>query len=156
MTVFSHHSSVANKDCNSVVIIHCYGRIFLSKRKRMHCDFSLVCLGLSSHTRSFHSKEDVIVTGKRLQILTFSRHSRPLSSAVFFSVLHLLWYGTSVYDGHLQGPVTGELKAVELPLPVFTIRLSRLVSNIQPSTCVANYLTDRLCNRRGHCGFLWV
>ena len=74
----------------------------------------------------------------------------------FFSVLHLLWYGTSVYDGHLQGPVTGELKAVELPLPIFTIRLSRLVSNIQPSTCVANYLTDRLCNRRGHCGFLWV
>ena len=24
----------------------------------------------------------------------------------FFSVLHLLWHGASVYDGHLRGPVT--------------------------------------------------
>ena len=42
----------------------------------------------------------------------------------FFSVPHLLWQGTSVYNGHLRGPVTlspfAERLAVELLLPVFT------------------------------------
>ena len=38
-----------------------------------------VCL-LSSHSRTFHSFEDVTITGEELQILTYARHSRPLSS----------------------------------------------------------------------------
>ena len=42
----------------------------------------------------------------------------------FFGVPHLLWHGTSVYDGHLRGPVTlaptTELLAVELSLSVLT------------------------------------
>ena len=42
----------------------------------------------------------------------------------FFSVSHLLWHGSSVYNGHLRGPVTltpiAERLAVELSRPVFT------------------------------------
>ena len=41
----------------------------------------------------------------------------------FFSVLHLLWHGDSVYNGHLRGPVTftpiAQRLAVELSLHVF-------------------------------------
>ena len=41
----------------------------------------------------------------------------------FFSVPHLLWHGSSIYKGNLQGPVTltsvAEHLAVELSLPVF-------------------------------------
>ena len=42
----------------------------------------------------------------------------------FFSVPHLLWHGTSVYNRYLQRPVKltpiAERLAVELSLPVFT------------------------------------
>ena len=41
----------------------------------------------------------------------------------FFSVPHLLWQEASVYNGHLQGPVTltpiAERLVVGLSLPVF-------------------------------------
>ena len=41
----------------------------------------------------------------------------------FFNVPHLLWYGASVYNGHLRGPVTltpiAEHLAMQLSLPVF-------------------------------------
>ena len=50
----------------------------------------------------------------------------------FFSVLHLLWHGSSaykVYNGHLRRPVTltpiAERLAVELSLPVFTTYVCR-------------------------------
>ena len=40
----------------------------------------------------------------------------------FFCVLHLLWQGVSVYNGHLRGPMTltpfVELLAAEISLPV--------------------------------------
>ena len=42
-----------------------------------------VCLfvwGLSSHSRIFHSHGDVTIAGEGLQILTYARHSWPLSS----------------------------------------------------------------------------
>ena len=42
-----------------------------------------VCLfvwGLSFHSRIFQSFGDVTITGEGLQILTYTRHSRPLSS----------------------------------------------------------------------------
>ena len=43
---------------------------------------------------------------------------------MLFSVPHLLWHGTSVYNSHLRGPVTlspiTERLAVELSLSVFT------------------------------------
>ena len=36
--------------------------------------------GLLSHSRIFHSYGDVTITGEELQILTYARHSWPLSS----------------------------------------------------------------------------
>ena len=64
----------------------------------------------------------------------------------FFSVLHLLWHGASIYNGHLWGPVTltpiAERLAVELSLPVFTTKVCRGWDlNTQPSSCGANALT---------------
>ena len=45
----------------------------------------------------------------------------------FFNVPHLLWYGPTLYNGHLRGPVTltpvADRLAVELSLPVFTIQV---------------------------------
>ena len=42
--------------------------------------FMIVYCGFSSHSRIFHSFEDVTITGERLQILTYARHLRLLSS----------------------------------------------------------------------------
>ena len=74
----------------------------------------------TSHTRIFfHSYGDVTNICEGLQILSFFRHSWPLSSE-FFSMPHLLSQGASVYNGHLRGPVTftpvAERLAVELSL----------------------------------------
>ena len=44
------------------------------------CFFLLLILGLSSHSRIFHSYGDVTITGEGLQILTYARHSPPSSS----------------------------------------------------------------------------
>ena len=65
----------------------------------------------------------------------------------FFSVPHLLWHGASVYDTHLRGPVTlkpvAESLAVDLSLPVLSTKVCRCWdSNIQPSACRANALTQ--------------
>ena len=38
-----------------------------------------VCMGLISHPRIYHSYGDVTITGEGLQILTYARHSWPLS-----------------------------------------------------------------------------
>ena len=47
---------------------------------------------------------------------------------VFFNVPHLLWHGSTLYNGHLRGHVTltpvAELLAVELSLPVCCDRRS--------------------------------
>ena len=63
----------------------------------------------------------------------------------FFSVPHLLWHGTSVYNGNLQGPVTltpiAKRLAVELSLPVFTTNFCRgRNSNTQHSASEATAL----------------
>ena len=60
----------------------------------------------------------------------------------FFSVPHLLWHGTSIYNGNLRGPVTltpiAEHLAVELSLPVFTTYVCCSWNlNTQPSVCEA-------------------
>ena len=70
----------------------------------------------------------------------------------FFSVPQLLWYGESVYSGHLRGPVTltpiSERLAVELSLPVF-LRLE-----FEHPTCRlgerSNPLRHRSGSRRGN------
>ena len=66
----------------------------------------------------------------------------------FFSVPRLLWHGTSVYNGHLWGPMTltpvAERLAVELSQAVLTTKVCRSRdSNTQPFACDANALTDR-------------
>ena len=65
----------------------------------------------------------------------------------FFSVPDLLWHRTSVYNGHLRGPVTltpiAERLAGELSLPVLTCQVCRgWDSNTQPSACGANAFTN--------------
>ena len=69
----------------------------------------------------------------------------------FFSVPHILWHGTSVYDGHLRGPVTltpiAERLAVELSLPVFyDLGLSRLGSD-HPTFCLRGKRSNPLRHR---------
>ena len=56
--------------------------------RRHHFDW-----GLSSHSTIFHWDWHVAITGEGLQILTFARHSLPLSS----DVLSELWRGTAIY-----------------------------------------------------------
>ena len=63
--------------------------------------------GFTSHSRIFHSYWDVTIIVEGLQILTYTRHSWPLSSkGSLISVPHLLWHGASVDNGHLRGHVT--------------------------------------------------
>ena len=64
---------------------------------------------------------------------------------VFFIVPHLLWHGASVYNSHLQGPVTLAPIADRLAvlLPVFTTYVWRGWDlNTQSSPCDANALTN--------------
>ena len=63
----------------------------------------------------------------------------------FFGVPHLLWHETSVYNGHLQGPVTltpnAEPFGMELLLPVLTTNVCRgWDSNTQLYACGASAL----------------
>ena len=113
--------------------------------------YNLCCLFVwcfSSHSRIFYSFGDVNITGERLQISTYKRHlCPPLSKWEFFSMPHILWHGTSVYNGHLRGPVTltpvAERLAVKLSQPVLTTWVCRVWdSNTQPSACDTNALTD--------------
>ena len=70
----------------------------------------------------------------------------PIEQRGFFSVLHQLWHWASVYNGHLQWPVTPTPKAkrltADLSLPVLTTKVCRGWDlNTQPSACGANALT---------------
>ena len=65
---------------------------------------------------------------------------------VYYRMPHLLWHGSSVYNGHLRGLVTlttfADRLAVELLLSVFTIKVRRVWdSNTHPSACGAIPLT---------------
>ena len=64
----------------------------------------------------FHSFGDVTVNGERLQILIYTLHSWSLSSESSFSMRHLLWQGTSIYNGPLWAPValTPDVKRLAL------------------------------------------
>ena len=91
-----------------------------------------VCLfvwSLSSHSRIFHSYGDVTIACEGLQILTYARHSWPLSSEGSLTC-HTHCDGPPFYNGHLRGPVTltsnAERLAVELSLPVFTTQVCRV------------------------------
>ena len=65
----------------------------------------------------------------------------------FFSVPLLLWHGTSVYNGHLRGPVTITLVAERLAVELSLLALATWISqgwdsNNKPSLCDTNALTD--------------
>ena len=81
---------------------------------------------LSSHSIIFQSYGDVTIAGEGLQILTYARHSWPLSSEDSLTC-HI--YCDTLYNGHLRGPVTltpvAERLAVELLLTVFTSEVCR-------------------------------
>ena len=79
----------------------------------------------------------------------------------FFSVPHLLWHGTSVYNGQLRGPVIltpiAESFAGELTLPFFTTWVSRSRdSNTQLSACEANALAHCFTAAVIGCILFWV
>ena len=57
--------------------------LYTARRLKTVCLFVclFVCLGFSSHSRIFHSYGDfVTITGERLQVLTYARHSWPSNS----------------------------------------------------------------------------
>ena len=73
----------------------------------------------------FHSYVEAAIIGEGLQILTNTRHSWPLSMQWgFFIVPHLLWHGTSVYNGHIRGLVVERL-VVQLYLSVWMTKVCR-------------------------------
>ena len=108
-------------------MVWCYYSFIKTWPKKVWSYNCLFVWGFSSHSRIFHWYRDATITGEGLQILTYTWHSWQLSNEGY--VPHLLWHGTSFYNGHLRGPVTltpvAELLAVELSLPVLT--KSRLV-----------------------------
>ena len=72
----------------------------------------------------------------------------------FYSVPHLLWHGTFVFNGHLRGPVTftliAERLAVGLSLPVF-FRLRSVAAGIRTSNLPLEGRTlSRLHNNEVH------
>ena len=95
-------------------------------------DCLFVCLGFSSHLRIFHSYGDITIDGEGLQILTYARHSWPLSSESSLACLRRPVSLESIAE-HL---------AVELSLSLFTTQVCcGWDSNNQHSACKVNALT---------------
>ena len=84
---------------------------------RTQISMVLFVWSLSSHSRIFHSYGDVTIAGEGLQISTYARHLWP----------HPLQHGSTVYDGHLRGPValTPAAERLAVELPVFTTKVCR-------------------------------
>ena len=120
---------------------------YTSNYKTFIWHLRLFIWGFSSHLRIFQSYGDVTMTGEGLLILTYARHLWPLNSEGSLAChTYCMWHRASFYNGHLQRPVRltpiAELLAVELSLPVFTIKVCCSWDwNTQPSTCKANALT---------------
>ena len=79
----------------------------------------------------------------------------------FFIVPHVLWHGTSVYNGQLWGPVTltpiAESFAGELTLPFFTTWVCRGRDlNTKLSACEANALAHCFTAAVIGCILFWV
>ena len=83
--------------------------------------------GLSFHSRIFHSYGDITIASEGLQILTYARHSWPLSSEgslachTYCDTGHIIPFIMVISEDR---PTTltpnAEYLAVELSLPVFT------------------------------------
>ena len=96
-----------------------------------------VCLfvwGFSSHSRIFHSFEDVTIAGEGLQILTYARHSWPLSSEGSWAC------NTYCHTGHLFIMVISKDSWHSHLMPSvlqWSCHLGLRDSNIQHSACGA-------------------
>ena len=110
VVLWINHQQVSKKMLNIF-------RSFLKKKKKfdwkefifmdqLFSGWIWVC-SFSSHSRIFHSYGDVTIAGERLQILTYDRHSWPLSSENSLAC-HTYMYcvGAFIYNGHLWGPMT--------------------------------------------------
>ena len=89
------------------------------------CEIYIVCLFeiFTSQSRIFTHLEISSLLARDANFDLFSA-LMTVEQWGFYIVLHILWHGSSVYNGHLRGPVTlsliAERLAVELSLPVFT------------------------------------
>ena len=76
-----------------------------------------------------YSYGDVSITGEWVHVFDLYLALVAIEQWGFFSVPHLLWHGSSVYVGHLWGPVTltsdVERLAVELSITVLMIYVCR-------------------------------
>ena len=82
-------------------------KINLEQRGVSSETINLFVWGFSSQSRIFHSFWDVTITAERL-LLTYAHNliNMTIEQWGFFSVPHLLWHGTSVYNSHPRGSVT--------------------------------------------------
>ena len=75
---------IHNLDINWTIIIDCINCFYIHKFWSTQVRLKMVCLfvwGFSSHSRIFHSYEDVTIAGKGLQFSSScARHSWPLCS----------------------------------------------------------------------------
>ena len=126
-------------------------KILYLKAQKTVINFSFGCSQQASFVCSSHSFGDVTIAGEGLQILTYAWHLLPLGSegSLVYHV-HLLWLGTSDYNGHLLWPVTLTLNAERLAVKLSLINVLTTkvcwgwVSNTQPSAWGATALN--------HCG----
>ena len=102
----------------------------------------LVCLGFFRPNREFvHSYGDVAIAGEGLYILTYPRHSWPLTSK---GSLACHTYCGHTINGHLRGPVTITTIAKRLAwichYLFLRLRSHGWNSNMQNSACAVNAL----------------
>ena len=99
----------------------------------------LLVWGLLCHSRLFHYYRDVTITGDGLQILTYARHSWPLSSEVSLACHTYCDTGHPLIMVISEDPWHTYCRAFSsgAVLPVLRLR----DSNTKPSACGASTLT---------------
>ena len=104
-----------------------------------------VCLEFSSHSRIFHSFRDVTIAGEGLQILTYARHSWPLSTKdslgwhIYCDTRHL--FIMVISEDPWNSYILLSDYQLWISLPVLTTYVCHgWDSNTQPSACWANTL----------------
>ena len=142
-----------------------HDKLTLAAQKSKYSFCSCVCLlvkGLTSHSRLFHSYGDATIRVEGLQILTYTRHSWPLSIEgplvchTNCDTEHPLKWSSSITM--ILTPVAERL-AVELSLPSFKTWLScGWDSNTQPSKYSKQTLLPTAPRRLSFCERLidWI
>ena len=91
--------------------------------------------GFSSYFRIFHSYGDITIAGAGASNFDQCSTLMAIEQWGFFSVPHLLWHGTSVYNGHLREHVNltplAQRLAVKLSLHE-TTKTTRMILRILP------------------------